>query len=241
MSGYQQGSPISALPEGTLAGTKASVNWKRLPGNFDRLNLRIIWPRVNAWGIPELDPEDFVPSSLAAWHSPRDLDQAGLDGGAVHFFLDDYRFESAWNNPLRGLERVRRAGAALTPDFSLWRDMPLAAQMWQVYRSRWLGAFWQRHGMRVIPTGQWSGPESFGFAFDGLPHGSVIAVSAVGVSDSYGRGLFALGLEELVKRVGPSRLLAYGPLPGECDDLDLPPVTEYQTWWQAKGKQKGRA
>jgi len=227
---------VSALPAARLDGTKTSAYWKRMPGNFDRLNLRVIWPQQNQWGIPVLDPETLTPASLVPWHHPRELDQAGLDGGAIHFFLDDYRFENAWNNPHRGLDRVRRTGAALTPDFSLWRDMPLAAQLWQVYRSRWLGAYWQYHGIRVIPTGQWSGPESYGFAFDGLPEGGAVAVSAVGVKDTTGRALFALGLEELIRRMQPSALLTYGALPPQCNDLELPPVTEYPTFWDRKKK-----
>jgi Domain of unknown function (DUF4417) len=43
---------------------------------------------------------------------------------AVHFFLDNYRFETVWTRPKRGLSRIRSVGAALAPDFSLWRDMP---------------------------------------------------------------------------------------------------------------------
>jgi Domain of unknown function (DUF4417) len=222
------------LPERRLDGTKSSAYWKRLPGNFDKLNLRVIWPRMNTWGIPELEPEHQVPASLAAWHDPRGLDAAGVSGGAVHFFIDDYRFEAAWNQPERGLERVRRTGAALTPDFSLWRDMPLAAQLWQVYRSQWLGAFWQYNDIRVIPTAHWAGPESFAFCFEGLPRGGLVAVSAVGVRDAVGRQLFALGLEELIRRAAPSGLLVYGDLPEDCGDVDLPPVTVYPSFWQQR-------
>jgi hypothetical protein len=225
---------LASLPAGQLDGTKTSAFWKRKPGNFDRLNLRMLWPQLNRWGIPHLDPEPFIPAVLAAYHDPAGISQAAADRGAVHFFIDDYRFEAVWNSPERGLERVRRAGAALSPDFSLWRGMPLALQLWQVYRSRWCGAYWQYHGVKVVPTVSWAGPESFGFCFEGLPEGVPVAVSAVGVRDGEGRDLFARGLAELVRRVRPSRLLVYGGVPPWVSPEV--PVTEYPSFWGERGK-----
>ncbi|GAA1564152.1 hypothetical protein GCM10009678_54060 [Actinomadura kijaniata] len=63
-----------------------------------------------------------------------------------------------WNKPERALTRLARVGAALTPDFSLWRDVPLVMQLWQVYRARWCGAWLLHHGIQIIPTVSWAGP-----------------------------------------------------------------------------------
>lgn len=220
-----------------MFGTRSSEFWNSQPGKFDVLNLRMVFPSSTDNGIPDLQPTDFVPSCLAAWNMPRHREHAASSGGALHFFLDDYRFETAWSAPERLLPRVLAVGATLTPDFSLWRDMPRAAQVWNVYRSRWCGAFWQSEGVNVIPTACWSTPDSFDFCFDGIPADSVVAISSIGIrSNGLDQVLFRTGLEELVNRTRPRLLLAYGQL-RFCDGLDLPEVREYPTFWDRRRKQ----
>lgn len=218
----------------TTPATRSSINWRSQPGRMDTLNLRAIYPSANEWGIPDLAPTDYAPEVLAAWHDPKGRAEA-IDRGALHFFLDDYRFERVWARPEAALDRVREVGAALTPDFSLWLEMPLAAQLWQVYRARWVGAFWQEHGITAIPTAAWSTPESFDFCFDGIAVGGTVAVSSVGVHrDPVARSLFKVGLSELLDRCAPSRLLLYGRLPDDCAGLDLPVIHQYPTWWESR-------
>ncbi|QGH79673.1 hypothetical protein SEA_ANON_1 [Gordonia phage Anon] len=220
-----------------MFGTRSSAYWKTQPGKFDVLNLREVFESSNPNGIPDLQPTQLVPENLAAWNMPRHRDYAAVSGGALHFFLDDYRFETVWSSPERLLPRVEAVGATLTPDFSLWRDMPRPAALWNVYRSRWCGAYWQARGIDVIPTACWSTPDTYDFCFDGLPAGGSIAISAVGVrSTPEERELFQLGVEQLIARTSPSTLIAYGKL-RYCDELDLPPVREYPTFWDRRRKQ----
>lgn len=135
-----------------------------------------------------------------------------LDEGAVHFFLDDYRFETVWSRPGKALEALRCYKTLLTPDFSLYRDWPLMLQMWNVYRSRWCGCFWQERGFTVIPTVSWSTTRSFAFCFLGIPRRSIVAVSTVGVNvaDLLTYRLFMDGFEEMVARLEPLVVLSYG-------------------------------
>lgn len=197
----------------------------------------MVFPSSTANDIPDLQPTDFVPANLAAWNMPRHRDYAAVSGGALHFFLDDYRFETAWSAPERLLPRVLAVGASLTPDFSLWRDMPRAAQIWNVYRSRWCGAYWQSHGVEVIPTACWSTPDTFDFCFDGIPTEATVAVSSMGIRASEtDRQLFRAGIRELISRTQPKLLLAYGRL-RFCEDIDLPEVREYPSFWDRRRKQ----
>lgn len=219
-----------------MFGTRTSQNWSDQPGKFDVLNLRELFPSSSDYGIPDISPTDFVPTNLAAWNMPRHRDYAAISRGAIHFFLDDYRFETAWSAPERLLPRVLAVGASLTPDFSLWRDMPRAGQIWNTYRSRWCGAYWQANGAEVIPTACWGATDTFDFCFDGIPEGATVAVSSIGIrSNEIDRTLFRAGLEELVMRTRPRLLLAYGRL-RFCDDLDLPDVREYDTFWDRRRK-----
>lgn len=213
-----------------LAGTRSSHWWQSRPGRMDPLNLRALWPSTNHHGIPDLAPCDFEPEQLAAWHHPAGR-AAATGTGALHFFLDDYRFERTWTAPDAAMARVAEVGAALTPDFSLWTGAPLAAQMWQVYRSRWVGAYWQHHGHNVIPTASWGDRTTYDFAFDGLPTGATIAIGTVGVRGTRALELFHDGLAELLARTTPTLLLVYGQLPTTAAGLPLPRVREYPTWW----------
>ena len=60
-----------------------------------------------------------------------------------HFFLHDYQFERVWNQPKKYINKLLHYKAVLTPDFSLFTDYPVAVQIWNTYRNRWLGAYWQ--------------------------------------------------------------------------------------------------
>jgi len=194
------------------------------------------FPSTNQYGFPDLEPTTWIPANLAGWNAPRHRDYAAISNGCLHFFLDDYRFETAWSSPERLLDRVLKVGGALTPDFSLWRGMPRAAQIWNIYRSRWCGAYWQSQGVKVIPTAGWSTPDTYDFCFDGLPTGGCVAISALGVrSAAEDRELFRSGVEQLVARVQPSTLLVYGRL-RYCDDVILPEVKEYPTFWDRRRK-----
>jgi len=177
-----------------------------------------------------LKAENLIPDELAAWHHPAARKRSENGRGCLHFFLDDYRFERVWYKPEAVLPRLSAVGAALTPDFSIWRDMPTATQLWQVYRSRWCGAFWQSHGIRVIPTATWGGPNTYDFVFDTLPTGGVIAVSAIGINDQHSFRFFESGFAELLERCQPTELLSYGTLPIKCEV----PVREYPKFWDVR-------
>lgn len=129
----------------------------------------------------------------------------------IHFFTDDYRFNSCWRQPLKYADMFARAGAVMSPDFSMYRDKPLALQLYSHYRKHWLGQFWQTRGAVVIPTISWSDSASWDFCFDGEPRGGIVAVSTVGVKrDKEAFGLFSAGWSEMLDRLSPKRVIVCG-------------------------------
>lgn len=227
-------SPAEPLtPDLQLGGTRTSHRWSEMPGNWDRLNTRALFPSSNGYGIPDLPLSLFEPARLVSYSSRSETSSPG-PAAAVHFFLDDYRFETVWTKPERGLSRISSVGAALTPDFSLWANMPLVMQQWQVYRSRWCGAWLLHHGIRIVPTVSWSTPETYPFAFAGIARGSVVAVSTVGVlRDQDALELFAAGYAEMLRVVQPATVLVYGKLPAPEVLADVP-VRCYPTRWAGR-------
>ena len=223
--------------------TRTSRRWQTTPGSFDALHTdQLFASGDNPYGIPSIPHASlsYTPQWLAPYRT-RIRSKNGTFGGAVHFFLDDYRFETTWSRPSKALQYLSNFKALLTPDFSLYPNWPLATQIWNVYRSRWCGAYWASLGFHVIPTVSWSGRESYGFGFAGVAQRSVVAVSTVGVRQAEWSH-FEHGFRELVERIKPSRVLCYGKIRPELDKLV--DVRCYPTRWNgiklAAGGENGR-
>lgn len=208
-------------------------------GNRATLSEREIFPSSNVWGIPDLLPEliagldQFPNRTVLGENSPAAggllgfgtaSRQQDLESAVLHFFVDDYRFEFLWNKPRFGAEFLvgRKFAAVCEPDFSMWSDAPLALQMYQVFRARWLSRLWQSFGIQIVPSLNWSAPESHSWCFAGIPFGVpwVIVEARPRGKD---RRLFLRGLNAGIERIQPKRVLLYG---GEISP-DLPSGPEY--------------
>ncbi|MBQ9552564.1 MAG: DUF4417 domain-containing protein [Clostridia bacterium] len=126
----------------------------------------------------------------------------------VHSFLDDNKFGSIYNATEEKVETLKRFKAVLTPDFSMYTEMPTALQLYNCFRNRWVGAFLQSKGVRVIPTVRWGDLESFNYCFDGVEKGSIVAVSTVGLKSD--KANFMLGYNEMLRRIHPEAVICYG-------------------------------
>ncbi|MCI0648015.1 MAG: DUF4417 domain-containing protein [Chloroflexi bacterium] len=235
---------MTSIPGAPQRLTRTSHRWHEHPGRFDSLNTAHLFPADNDLDIPTLahTPLAKVPRWLVPYRT-RIRSVHGLAGGAVHWFLDDYRFESVWYRPYKALEALKGYRMVLTPDFSLYRDWPLALQIWNTYRNRWCGAFWQAHGLTVIPTISWSTAASYEFCFLGVARRSVVAISTVGLAGNkpLEQQLFLDGFSEMVRRLAPSRVLCYGRAPAECHQTTT--IITYPTRWEGivKAREKGAA
>ncbi len=156
--------------------TRSSVNWGSIPGNYDVLHADMSYESDNKYNIPDILPQDFVPQDLVMYGTEVRRGYASTKGKCVHFFLDDYKFEPLWNKPIKTLGTIERIGQALSPDFSIYVNDPLVMQMWNTYRSRWLGRFWQENGIQVIPTVVWGDERSYDFCFEGIAKNSTVAI-----------------------------------------------------------------
>ena len=150
------------------------------------------------------------------------VNQSGDYGSIVHFFLDDYRFENIYNNPEKKIETLKQYKAVLTPDFSMYVEMPIALQLFSTFKNRWVGAYLQENGISVIPTVRWGDLTSFNFCFDGIEKGSTVAVSTLGVKKE--KSHFMLGYNEMLSRIKPSKIICYGKpfdeMKGEIIEVD---------------------
>lgn len=131
----------------------------------------------------------------------------------IHFYLDDYQFDRIWNYPDRYIPVLRRFKAVLAPDFSLYTDFPVAAQIFNRYRTMWCATYWQERGITVIPTISWSDEESFDWCFDGVPKYSLVSISTVGGfgnHDTNSKKGWLEGYEKCIEILQPSEILLFG-------------------------------
>lgn len=205
-------------------------SWSRLPGNFDSTKAQgRVFPSQDRFGLPFVrGAEEVQPETLSLWTRRSAIDDAHAEGSGWHFFVDDYRFESVWSSPDKFLDHAARVQCILTPDFSAYADWPYAVQLWNVYRNRWLGAYWEDHDFVVVPTITWGSVQSFEFAFEGVGFGATVAVSTVGIGRRRETArAFVSGYHAMCERIQPSLVLVYGEQFDKLGLTDLAPVARY--------------
>lgn len=90
-------------------------------------------------------------------------------------------------------------------------DMPIPMKIWNIYRSRAIGQYYQQQGIKVIPTISWAEEKTFDFCFEGIEPGGVISVSTIGVKqDKNAFEIWKAGMDETIKRLKPKTILVYG-------------------------------
>lgn len=153
-----------------------------------------------------------------------------------HFYQDDYTFDGQygiWNSLVfnrkfkKGfnLEKLSNVDGIICPDYSNYYDMPRVMQIYNVYRSRAIGYFFNSRGITAIPNVRWTDETSYIYAFAGLKKNSVVAIGTVGcLRNKIDRKFFLKGLKELILRIEPSTIIIYGTLTKEIIEI----LEEYQ-------------
>jgi hypothetical protein len=177
--------------------------WQSIKQRLDALNLTHINTKTDNIGMPIIEKQSHKVEGLTPFNNkPKHY---------AHFFLDDYRFEKVWNKPKKYLNILNEFDGVLSPDFSLYTDYPLPVQIWNTYRNRWLGQYWQQHGIKVIPTIVWSTKDSYDFCFKGVETGCDVAISSIGImKNENALNLFYEGYTEMLKQIKPNKIYLYG-------------------------------
>ena len=107
-----------------------------------------VWGTDNDYGIPLLDltmQAKCLEAPFAGWGT---MPRKNRMTGTYHFYVEDYRFENLWKNPL---DVANSACASIVePNFSVYDDMPKAVAIWQMYRKRWLARWYQSVGITIF-------------------------------------------------------------------------------------------
>jgi len=205
------------------------MDWKRrCVENLDKAAFDGIGP----YEIPQMEPvhmdmpDGRLPVEMIGFNFAARYAQP--ENAGVHFFLGDYQFSRVWTSPEIYLQMLSRFRYVCTPDFSLYTDFPVAVQIYNHYRKHWIGAWWQRYGLNVIPSVSWSDERSLDWCFDGDPVGGTVIVSSVGTQmNARSRSLFLQGYNEMLVRLQPEAILFHGDIPDGCTG-NVVPIPAYQ-------------
>ena len=161
--------------------------------------------------IPCIAPEKTLPSKLISFSKAIRL----TDYEAwIHFYEDDVSFERLWNRPFKYLPILSRYKGVIAPDFSLYRDMPLVMQQWNIYRSHAVAVWLQSEGIPVIANVRWGDKRTYEACCFGVPRHSAIAIGSHGcVKHLQDRESFTKGLEHIVNVLHPKTIIVYGSAP----------------------------
>lgn len=160
------------------------------------------------WQMPIITNDNYVPEKLIGFNYAKTSEDKKV---GIHFYLDDYQFERIWANPEKYVDVLAQYDCILSPDFSLYLNMPMPMKIWNTYRSRFIGAYYQSKGIKVIPTISWAEKETFSFCFEGIPENSIVSVSTIGVKENADAlDVWVEGMEKMIEKIKPSKILVYG-------------------------------
>ena len=170
--------------------------------------------------IPIIKPpqEIIIPKSLTPLSKRK---YANTFDTAICEYEHDYHFAELIYNPESIYEELSHYSAFITPDSSLYMDMPLCLQIANTYFNRAIGAYFQSKDIYVIPNIRWGDERTFTkcelpekIAFLGAPKHSIVSVGTYGcIRTSQDKYYFKSGLDAMLQELEPKVVLVYGRMP----------------------------
>ncbi|WP_317855968.1 DUF4417 domain-containing protein [Chakrabartyella piscis] len=168
--------------------------------------------------IPIIKPTNSIPTKVIPFSKAYTArKQKNIDYDMfISFYEHDDKFERVWNRPDIYLPFLQKFKGVISPDFSLYRNMPLIMQGWNTYRGKALAHYFQENGIIVIPNVRFGDERTFDFCFDGVPKNSIVSVGTHGcIKQKLDKYYFKIGLEQLVNVLSPHTIVVYGSAPDE--------------------------
>ncbi len=163
--------------------------------------------------LPVIRTSDKLPDKVITFSKAMSKTWDDFDCWVV-FYEHDRDFERLWNKPRQYLDKLKKFKGIISPDFSLYRNMPFIMQMWNTYRSRAIAVWLQNNGVEVIPNVRFGDERTFSFCFDGIEENKTVAVGTHGcIKRKEDKIFFKIGLARMVQRLSPKTIIVYGSAP----------------------------
>lgn len=215
---------------------KSFIN-KQFKWNYlDNVDITDIYDMPKIKAVNNLFPRNLVDFSNAKYCKER-------DNSWFHFYTYDSKFNHFWNDPGKYLKMLSQFEGGISPDYSIYIDMPYPQQVYNSWRNKVSTCILQECGINVIPNVGWGGEETFDWAFDGIPENSMLAVTSQGcMKDSMCMRTFVNGIHELIRQKHPTDLVVYGNFKEEWYDkfdVNIIRISSYSEFrWRNKDGQR---
>ena len=217
---------------------KSENNWKaHKSGDLNKLNTNILFETDNEFGFPlvSTSKEFEARDGLIAFNLSKNR-QADNMFKAVHFFLDDYKFEQIWTRPDDFILLFQDYGNIISPTFSIWSNQPYALNLYNVYRSRWITRYYQSYNINVLVDVRWSDEKSYDYAFSSIEKNTPIILNTVGTYQRDNRNLFTKGFYQMLRVLEPNKLYVYGEyFPLKFEEY-FDEVIYFDSFWKERRK-----
>ncbi|MCR5147470.1 MAG: DUF4417 domain-containing protein [Eubacterium sp.] len=169
-----------------------------------------------------------------------------VDGNkeVVCFYEHDDKFYDFISKPDGFIGDLQKFSAVISPDCSLYIDMPLCLQIADVYVNRALGHYLQEKGFLVIPNIRWGDERTFTtielpekIAFLGVEKHSIVAIGEYGqIKSKEDKRLFRDGLIAMLDELDPEIVIVYGKMSKKIFDglLHRTKFVFYEDWISLK-------
>lgn len=174
---------------------------------------------VKPFDLPILKPLNEVPDNVISFNFCKSCKTP--ENHFVHFYIDDYQFERVWKRPKHYATILGRFKGIIAPDYSTYSNMPVAQQIFQVYKSRLIGAYFQSLGYKVIPNVSWSNETSLEWTLKGLPKHSTIALSTNGCLNKETIDNFIKCYKKAIAELEPTTIIIIGEVPAEIQSKNI--------------------
>ena len=198
--------------------------------------------------IPIIEKPDkiIIPTGLIPFTQ---IKRSDTKTEAIHFYEHDKRFSDVLTCTKELLPELSKFSAVISPDCSLYRDMPLCLQIANTYMNRAVGHYLQSQGLYVIPNVRWGDERSYTtcelpekFAFLGVPKHSIVSIGTYGCIKSHeNKVYFHNGLSAMLDELEPEVVLVYGGMPEFIfgDFKNRTHFVNYPDWTSTKRRRAG--
>ncbi len=173
---------------------------------------------IQLWAGDDLR-HNIVPDIVKLYNISTSCQTLDFTSAIMAFYAEDSRFESVWAAPDKWATKIINSGllGCVTPNFSLWPQQAVAVHIWQVYRSRWIGRYFQEAGISIIPDVNWAPGTDYAVSFAGIPVNAPcisIQVQTFSSKSDEDRHNVSSGIVAAVKMLNPQAILFYASKSG---------------------------
>ena len=163
----------------------------------------------------------IIPKSLSPYSARKRISNKNV---FLHCFIHDFQFSNLITNTKKHVEELTEFDGIICPDTTITIGGSKTINQAQVYFSRAVGFYLQKHGVNAIPCVRWGDPSTYDYCFLGVPKHYMVAISTHGCimpckeNNNELRNSFINGLPIMLERLKPEYVIVYGRMPDEIFD-----------------------